>query len=111
MIEFLRKLFDGSEFVPRGQCGRWTTGLVRLHNLSDGVIWFAYMAIPVVLIYFVRRRRDLPFPKVFWMFGAFIILCGMTHFMDIVMFAHPVYRLSGVVKLATAIVSLGTFVA
>jgi PAS domain S-box-containing protein len=69
------------------------------------------MAIPVVLVYFVRRRRDVPFPRVFWMFGAFIVLCGLTHLMDIVMFSVPVYRLSGVVKLATAGVSISTFIA
>jgi PAS domain S-box-containing protein len=109
MIDFIRRLFDGSDFVPRSQCGRWTTGMIWLHNLSDGVIWFSYMAIPVLLVYFVRRRRDVPFPKVFWMFGAFIVLCGMTHLMDIVMFSNPMYRLSGVVKLATAGVSLSTF--
>jgi len=111
MIEFLRKLFDGSDFVPRQQCGHWTAGLVLLHNISDGVIWFSYMAIPVVLVYFVRRRRDFPFPKVFWMFGAFIVLCGLTHLMDVVMFTLPLYRLSGVVKLATAGVSISTFIA
>lgn len=109
MSDFLRKLFDAADFVPRAQCGHWTPGLIRLHNGSDAVIWFSYMAIPLVLIYFVRRRRDLPFPKVFWMFGAFIVLCGLTHLMDIVMFSSPMYRLSGIVKLATAGVSLFTF--
>ena len=111
MTEFLKRLFDGTGFVPRSQCGEWSTGLILLHKLSDGIIWFSYMAIPVVLVYFVRRRRDVPFPKVFWMFGAFIVLCGMTHLMDILMFSHPVYRFAGVVKLATAAVSLSTFVA
>ena len=36
--------------------------------MSDFFIWAAYVAIPVVLIYFVRRRRDVPFPLVFWLF-------------------------------------------
>jgi PAS domain S-box-containing protein len=111
MSDFLRKLFETGDFVPRAQCGHWTPWLIRLHNLSDAVIWFSYMAIPVVLVYFVRRRRDVPFPKVFWMFGAFIVLCGLTHLMDIVMFVSPMYRLSGLVKFATAAVSLFTFAA
>jgi PAS domain S-box-containing protein len=110
-MDFLRKLFDGSDFVPRSRCGNWTPGLILLHNLSDGIIWFSYMAIPILLVYFVLRRKDVPFPKVFWMFGGFIVLCGLTHLMDIVMFYFPAYRLSGVVKLATAGISLTTFIA
>jgi len=84
---------------------------VWLHNLSDGAIWFSYMAIPAVLIYFVRRRKDVPFPRIFWMFGAFIVLCGMTHLVEIVMTVQPMYRFSGVVKVATAGVSISTFIA
>jgi PAS domain S-box-containing protein len=79
--------------------------------VSDGLIWFSYMAIPVLLIWFVRRRKDVPFPRIFWMFGAFIVLCGLTHLVEMVMSVQPMYRLSGVVKLATAGVSLATFVA
>jgi two-component system, LuxR family, sensor kinase FixL len=69
------------------------------------------MAIPAVLIFFVRRRRDMPFTFIFWMFGAFIISCGFTHFMEVVIFHTPLYRLSGLVKLFTAVVSLATVVA
>ncbi|MBI1916405.1 MAG: PAS domain S-box protein [Planctomycetes bacterium] len=68
------------------------------------------MAIPAVLIYFVRRRRDVPFPWMFWMFGAFIVGCGLTHLMEVVTFRTPVYRLSGLVKLGTAVVSWATVV-
>ena len=66
------------------------------------------MAIPTILIFFVRRRPDIPFTWVFWMFGAFIIGCGFTHFMEVVTSYTPVYRLSGLIKLATALVSLAT---
>ena len=66
------------------------------------------MAIPATLIYFVRRRKDLPFSWMFWMFGAFIIGCGMTHFLEVVTFHTPIYRFSGLVKLITAAVSLAT---
>ena len=69
------------------------------------------MAIPVVLVFFSHRRRDLPFPWVFWMFGAFIIGCGTTHLMEVVTTYTPVYRLSGILKLLTAGVSVATAVA
>jgi hypothetical protein len=37
-----------------------------------------------VLIYFIRRRREMPFPLLFWLFGAFIITCGFTHLLEVV---------------------------
>ena len=72
------------------------------------LIWLAYVSIPVTLVWFTRRRPDIPFPWVFWMFGAFIIGCGTTHLMEVITSFTPVYRLSGVIKLLTAAVSLAT---
>ena len=110
-MDFLARLFDSSGFVPRRICGDWSTGLILLHNLSDGLIWLSYIAIPFVLVYFIRRRSDMPFPWIFWLFGAFIVLCGTTHLMEVVLFYWPHYRLAGLIKLATAIASLSTVIA
>ena len=110
-MDFFARLFDASGFVPRRVCGDWLTELILLHNISDGLIWLSYLAIPVVLIYFIRRRRDMPFPWIFWLFGAFIILCGTTHLMEVVLFYWPSYRLAGLIKLATAIASVSTVIA
>jgi PAS domain S-box-containing protein len=111
MIDFLTHLFDTAGFPPRWECGSWTDSHGWLHILSDLAIWSAYFAIPCILAYFVLRRRDVPFPAIFWLFGAFILACGTTHLMEAVIFWHPVYRLAGVIKLLTAIVSWGTVVA
>jgi PAS domain S-box-containing protein len=65
----------------------------------------------VVLIYFIRRRRDVPFHWVFWMFGVFILSCGVTHLLEVVNTYLPLYRLSGVVKGVTALASWATVIA
>lgn len=111
MIDFLTHLFDPSGFFPRWQCGSWTPAHGWLHILSDLGVWSAYFAIPCILVYFVLRRRDVPFRSIFWLFGAFILACGTTHLMDAIIFWHPLYRLAGVAKLLTAIVSWATVVA
>jgi two-component system, chemotaxis family, sensor kinase Cph1 len=111
MIEYFRNLFNHSDFVPRPACGGWTSGLIYLHNASDALIWLSYMAIPIILIYFIRKHKDWPFQHVFWLFGAFIVTCGFTHFLDILTFYVPHYRLSGLLKLITALASAGTVVA
>ena len=111
-MNFLTQLFSGDGFIPRAQCGAWTPGLIWLHNVSDFFIWTAYLAIPIVLVKFAyKRRQELPFRQLFWLFGLFILACGTTHLMDIVLFYDPVYRLAGVIKLITAAASWGTVMA
>lgn len=111
-MDFFRNLLSGEGFIPRAQCGAWTPELIRLHNVSDFFIWTAYLAIPMVLVKFAySRRRELPFRQLFGLFGLFILACGTTHLMDIVLFYHPLYKLSGLVKLITATASWGTVIA
>ncbi len=104
-------LFDPSSFPARWRCGSgWseTPWLGWLHILSDVGVWSAYLAIPLVLAYFVLRRRDLPFRRVFVLFVAFILVCGATHLMEALIFWWPAYRLAGAIKLVTAVVSWAT---
>lgn len=111
MVGFLGSLFDTSDFMPRWYCGSWTPAQGWLHIISDLAIWSAYMAIPLLLGYFVIRRRDLPFRWMFWLFCAFIFACGTTHLIEAIIFWKPIYRIGGVVKFATAVVSWSTVVA
>lgn len=108
MQEFWHNFFGSSSFIPHGHCYLWQPGLVWLHILSDACIAFAYYSIPFTLVYFVQKRKDLPFNWIFWLFGAFIIACGTTHLMEIWTLWHPTYWLSGTLKAVTALVSLYT---
>ncbi|GAC1568247.1 MAG: hypothetical protein NVS2B3_10840 [Vulcanimicrobiaceae bacterium] len=99
-------------FLPRGICFRWNPSLVWLHVISDAAIFLAYMAISTMVAIFVCRHRDrIPFGWFFISFGAFVIACGFTHAMDIVVLWRPLYWLAGDVKVLTAIASLTTAVA
>ena len=102
------QLFDTSDFPARWHCGNWSAFLGWLHIVSDVAIWGAYFGIPVALIYFARKRQDFILPKVVYLFAAFIVCCGMTHLIDAIIFWHPIYRVSGLAKFATAIVSWAT---
>ncbi|GAC1550711.1 MAG: hypothetical protein NVS3B16_25300 [Vulcanimicrobiaceae bacterium] len=97
-----------TNFMPHGMCYLWNPQLMVLQIGSDAAIAVAYFSIPVLLIYFVRKRPDIPFGRVLWMFGGFIIACGSTHVLDIWTIWHPAYWLSGVVKAVTATASLAT---
>ncbi|MBG1245637.1 PAS domain-containing sensor histidine kinase [Nostoc sp. NZL] len=108
MMEFLNNFFSTSQFIPHGHCYLWKPGLVWLHLVSDVLTGLAYYSIPVMLVYFVRKRRDVPFGWIFLMFGAFIVACGTTHLMDVWTLWHPTYWLSGLLKAITAFVSVLT---
>lgn len=113
-MDVLARLFDTSGFPPRWTCGSgWHDApwLGWLHILSDLAVWSAYFAIPGILAYFVLRKQDLPFRKVFLLFVAFILFCGTTHLMEAIIFWWPAYGLAGLVKLATAAVSWATIFA
>lgn len=94
--------------APRWVCGEWSAFHGWLYITSDIAIWLAYFVIPAIIIFFIQKRQNIPFLPVFWLFGAFIILCGSTHLMDALMFWWPGYRLSAVLRLLTALVSLAT---
>ncbi len=98
-------------FMPHGNCYLWQPGLVGFHVVSDSIIALAYYSIPLTLIYYVRKGRDVAYPAIFLMFAAFIVACGTTHVMEVITIWTPVYWLSGTVKAATAVISLVSAVA
>ena len=107
MKECLAELLS-SNFMPHGYCYLWRPGLVWLHVVSDALIALSYFSIPVTLIYFIRKRRDLPFHWMFVSFGIFILTCGSTHIMEIWTLWHGTYWLSGAIKAVTALASVPT---
>jgi signal transduction histidine kinase len=101
-----------SPFLPHVYCYLYDKNLIALHLGSDAVIWLSYVSIALTLGYLVRRtQREIPFSWMFLAFGAFIIACGFTHFMEMVVLWKPLYGLAGDVKLVTALASLVTAIA
>src|SRR5579862_8856922 len=106
-----RWLADPTGLTPHGYCLLWDPGLIWTYAASDIGIGTAYFTIPAALAVFVRRRRDVVFRPIFWLFAAFILLCGLTHWLDVLTLWVPAYGLQAIVKGLTAIVSLVTAVA
>ena len=109
MLEFFKNLLD-TDFMPHGHCYYWRSEIVGLHVISDGLTALAYFLIPFALVHLARKRKDLSFNWIFWLFGAFILACGTTHLMAIWTLWHPVYRLEGLIKAITALASIPTAV-
>ncbi len=107
-MDNLYNLLGDNGFMPHGHCFLWTPKLLWLNIISDSLIALAYLTIPVTLIYFIYKRRDIPFNWIFAAFGIFILACGGTHMMDIWTTWYPNYWLFGYVKAITAAASVIT---
>jgi signal transduction histidine kinase len=105
---FFSNLLDTSDWPPRWSCGNWSDFHGWLYIISDVAIWAAYFAIPILLLFLLRKRKNVPFQGVLMLFVAFILLCGLSHLMDALIFWWPAYRLSALLRFATAIISVVT---
>jgi signal transduction histidine kinase/ActR/RegA family two-component response regulator len=108
MSEALSRFFSQDDFMPHGMCYLWQPGVLWLNVVSDALITLAYFSIPFTLLYFVRKRKDLQFNWMFVCFAIFIVACGTTHLMEILVVWHPAYWVSGSVKALTALASVPT---
>ncbi|KAL3642051.1 Enoyl-[acyl-carrier-protein] reductase [NADPH, B-specific] 2, mitochondrial [Castilleja foliolosa] len=84
--------------------------LLNCQKVSDFMISVAYFSIPIELLYFLSCST-IPFKWVIVEFIAFIVLCGMTHFLNGWTYGpHPFQLMLAltVFKLLTALVSFAT---
>lgn len=108
MVIALPQFFSNENFMPHGHCYLWEPALLWLHVVSDGLITTAYFSIPLTLLFFVQKRKDLQFHWMFVCFAVFILACGASHLMEIWTVWTPDYWLSGIIKAITALASIPT---
>ncbi len=85
-----------------------TPFLMMVMSIANGLIAISYASIPIFLVVFVRKRKDLPFSWAIVLFGAFILFCGTTHFVHIIGLWWKVDWWQALVDSITAMVSLAT---
>jgi signal transduction histidine kinase/CheY-like chemotaxis protein len=107
MLDSISAFFSG-DYAPHGYCLMWHPGLIWTHVISDALIASAYFSIPIALITFVRKRRDVEFGKMFWLFALFILSCGLTHVMGIWNLWNGDYATEATIKAITAAASVPT---
>ncbi|KAK9284277.1 hypothetical protein L1049_023447 [Liquidambar formosana] len=85
--------------------------LMKYQYISDFFIALAYFSIPLELIYFVKKSSVFPYRWVLVQFGAFIVLCGATHLINLWTFnvhSRTVALVMTTAKVLTAVVSCAT---
>ncbi len=103
-------MFNVSNFMPHGFCYLWRQDLLALHATSDALIFIAYMLIPIAIQKFIGKRTDIPNLLILRLFQLFIVFCGITHFLEVISIWFPIYFTTGLIKMATALISITTAV-
>jgi signal transduction histidine kinase len=107
MFNEINAFFTG-DYAPHGYCLMWHPGLIWTHVISDALIAAAYFSIPIALVTLVRKRPDVAFGKMFWLFALFILSCGLTHLMGIWNLWNGDYAAEATIKAITAAASVPT---
>jgi len=104
-------IFSTERYMPHGYCFLWQQELLWMHVISDVAIAISYFSIPITILYLLRKKQQaLPYRWVFTMFAIFILLCGVTHLVELITLWHPYYYLEGILKVLTAAASVATAV-
>lgn len=108
MASWIFDFLSTAGFQPHGFCLLWRPDVFWLHVIADTVTAFAYLSIPVAILYFSWRRPDIARGPVPWLSATFIAACGITHLASIWTMWVPDYGLEGALKAATAGISIVT---
>lgn len=118
LLLLLLPLSRAADFSHCGGCdddgddGLWSTdNILQCQKVSDFLIATAYFSIPLELLYFTTCSDLFPLKWIVLQFGAFIVLCGLTHLINVFTYDphsfHLVLALT-VAKFLTALVSFAT---
>jgi signal transduction histidine kinase len=111
MISYVWDFLSTEGFQPHGICLLWRSDVFWAQVISDLVIAVSYFSIPTALLYLASRRSDLVYGWMLYLFGAFIIACGITHLFGIWTMWVPDYGEQAIAKVLTALVSAATAIA
>lgn len=90
-------------------CYLWQVPWISLYVISNGMIALAYFSIPLTLFYLARKNyRGVISPRLLWLLGTFIALCGTGYLLDIWAVWHPSYDLISLVRVCTALTGICT---
>jgi diguanylate cyclase (GGDEF)-like protein/PAS domain S-box-containing protein len=106
LIEFLN--LNG--LIPHGYCLSWSPLLLWLHIGSNVLIALSYYFIPLIIGYFVRQRKTLPYRWLLIVVAIFMVACATTHLISVITIWLPLYWLEAYVKVLTAVASVATAV-
>ncbi|MDP1772909.1 MAG: PAS domain S-box protein [Methylobacter sp.] len=109
-MQALIDLFGLKDLIPHGYCLSWSPVLLWLNVITDLLMTLSFYSIPLMLVHFIRQRKDVPYSWLVAMFAGFIVACGTMHLLAVITIWIPLYWLDGLLKGFTAVLSVATAV-
>ncbi|HTH47015.1 MAG TPA: hypothetical protein VMB21_05855, partial [Candidatus Limnocylindria bacterium] len=101
----MSQLFGITDFTPWAHGSGWSQTLGRIHLVADLLLGGAFLAVPVCILWYVLRRRDLYFPWLYWLFASFILAGGLVFLVEASLYWSPWYRLSAGMRVLAALLA------
>ncbi len=105
-------IFSTDHFIPRAVCMNREPFTLFLYALGSFAVFWAYLAIPLLLLGFRSRLREA-FPKLigtpFLLAALFILFCGGGHLIDIILIKYAFYKFAAIWTCGTGIISWAFF--
>jgi hypothetical protein len=73
--EFFRQLFNTDYLVARWESGQWSNVHGWVYVIGDLLVASAFLAIPIIIVVFVKRKKGLQFHRIYLLFATFLLLC------------------------------------
>lgn len=110
MSEWFYWWVDPTAFCPRTECGDWGHWVLDdMFFISQLVYAGSYIFIALMLRFLHNTYRDiLPVKHVMFLFGSFILFCGIHHVFEALAMVLPLYRLQAVMDSVGAMFSMFT---
>jgi signal transduction histidine kinase len=100
--------FSTDQFMPHGASFSWTPAVIWMNAIPDTLIALACFAIPFLLVYITRRRKDLPLNWLALSFCVGVASCGAMHLLAVWNIWHAEYWIEGIAKILTAATAIPT---
>ncbi|HET6333965.1 MAG TPA: ATP-binding protein [Polyangiales bacterium] len=100
--------FSSDGFLPHAECYHWDSALLWTQVISNGLIGLSFLAIAVTLVVLRMRAVSMPFRRTTFAFGTFLVCCALSHFALVFVTFTPLHAIDTLLRVVTAIASLGT---
>ncbi len=109
ILQFYKSILSTNTLASHQIDTNLSPGLLRVQAFSDLLTGIAFLIIPVAILYFFYKRKDLRFSSRRMLIAGLIsvsAVSAVSHFLDIYFLFNPIYWLDVGLNVATTVISI-----